>query len=114
MTQADIDVWRGPYQVWNRLAGIIVFTLFTLYPTLVSSMASMFHCTDQIDGTRYLVADYSVKCYEGGHIAMVFFACISAAVYAVGIPVAVAVLVALKTPIVCVENEILIRGKDDA
>ena len=106
MTQDDIDAWRGPYQPLNRFAGIVVFTLFTLYPTLITSIVSIFNCTEKIDGKRYLVADYSVVCFEGRHIAMVLAASVAFGVYAAGIPVAMAVATALKTPVVC-------RGEQD-
>jgi hypothetical protein len=107
MTQTDVDAWRGSYKPLNRFAGIAVFTLFTLYPTLVSSIASIFNCTGSIAGKRYLVADYTVVCYEGGHIYMVIVACIASMVYAAGIPVAMAIATAMKTPVVC-------RGERDA
>ena len=101
MTTSDVVAWRAPF-VWSgRLAGVAVFALFSLYPTLVASIASVFNCTAAIHGRRYLLADLTVVCYEGGHIALVFFACIGGAVYAVGIPVAVAIVTVLKTPVVC-------------
>jgi hypothetical protein len=107
MTDSDIAAWRAPFRAMNRMAGVTVFTFFSLYPTLVASIVSIFNCTEPVDGTRYLFADLTVKCFDGGHIAMLCFACIGAAVYAVGIPVAVAMVTALKTPIVC-------RGAYDA
>ena len=101
MTPSDDAAWRAPFRGTSRLAGVAVFALFSLYPTLVASIASIFNCSALVDGKRYLLADLTVVCFEGGHIALVFFACIGGAVYAVGIPIAVAVATALKTPVVC-------------
>jgi hypothetical protein len=101
MTASDVVAWRAPFKWSGRIAGVAVFALFSLYPTLVASIASVFNCTAPIHGKRYLLADLTVVCYEGGHIALVFFACIAGAVYAVGIPIAVAFATAFKTPVVC-------------
>ena len=101
MTESDVAAWRAPFIWKGRLAGVAVFALFFLYPTLVASIASIFNCSAPVSGKRYLLADLTVVCNEGGHIALVFFACIGGAVYAVGIPVAVVIATALKTPIVC-------------
>ena len=101
MTEGDVAAWRAPFVWTGRLSGVAVFALFFLYPTLVASIASIFNCSASVGGKRYLLADLTVVCYEGGHIALVFFACIGGALYAVGIPVAVAIATALKTPLIC-------------
>ena len=101
MTKKDVDAWRAPFRPLSRLAGITVFTLFTLFPTLVSSIASIFNCTNDIGGKRYLVADLTVICFEGDHIPVFLFACACFALYAFGIPAAVATATALKTPVIC-------------
>ena len=79
--------WSAPYQPLNRLSGVIVFLLFTLYPTLVASIASVFNCSKKINGKQYLLADMSVQCYEGWHIGLTVFAILATGLYAVGIPV---------------------------
>ena len=107
MTDEDIRAWRAPFRPMSRLAGISVFIFFSLYPTLVSSIVSIFNCTEFIHEKRYLLADLTVVCFEGGHIAVFIVACFFAGLYAGGIPIAVAVASALKTPIVC-------RGVPDA
>ena len=101
MTEGDVAAWRAPFVWTGRLAGVAVFALFFLYPTLVASIASIFNCSAPVSGKRYLLADLTVVCNEGGHIALIFFACIGGAVYAIGIPVAVVIATALKTPLVC-------------
>ena len=68
------------------------------YPSLVKSISSIFNCTAPIDGTRYLTGDLGVVCYEEWHIAFIFFAAIGAVVYALGIPLAVASVTAMRSP----------------
>ena len=70
----------------------------------MKTIASMFNCTTFIDGQKYLIADLTVKCYEGIHILYLTVASVGVVVYAIGIPVFVAIVTALKTPIVCRGN----------
>jgi hypothetical protein len=58
-----------------------------------------------IEGRQHLIADLTVVCYVEWHIAYLFFAAIGAAIYAVGIPIAVAATVALHSPIYRAEND---------
>ena len=80
MTAADIEEWHSPFAPTQRLAGVAVFLIFSLYPSLVAAIASIFNCTAPIDGVQYLVADLTVVCYEEWHIAFVIFAIIGAVV----------------------------------
>ena len=68
------------------------------YPSLVKSIASILNCTAPVDGKRYLIGDLSVVCYEEWHIAFLAFAAIGAVVYALGIPLAVASVTAMRAP----------------
>ena len=102
MTPADVKAWKAKsFSVQGRFAGVAVFTMFTLYPTLVSSIASIWNCTGVIDGSQYLVADLTVVCYESRHNVFIFLASVGALCYALGIPAGVAFATALKTPVVC-------------
>ena len=107
MEIADIEEWHKPFKPARRFAGVAVFVLFSMYPTLVASIASMFNCTEPIGKlqVKYLIADLSKTCFEGMHIFFLVLACIGVVVYAIGIPVAVALVVALKSP--------LTRGEED-
>ena len=87
-----------------RLQGLLAFVGYGLYPTLVASTMSIFHCSDQIDGAAYLVADMTVKCWEGAHIGFVVLATISFIVYCLGIPLIVGAVVALRSPPGCPRN----------
>ena len=52
MTVKDVSDWRARFRPFNRLSGVLVFTFFTLYPTLVASVVSIFNCTEPIEGKR--------------------------------------------------------------
>ena len=101
MTREDIRAWNSKFRPSARLAAVTVFMLFSFYPALVKSIASIFKCTSPIEGKRYLDADMSIVCYEGDHIVYVLLASLAGVIYAAGIPLAVALVTAFKTPIVC-------------
>ena len=91
--------WQSPFFPSQRFSGVAVFVIFTLYPTLVMSIASIFKCTDPIEGKTFLFADLTVECFRGYHIGAVSVACVGAVVYAAGIPLAVAFVTYMKSPI---------------
>ena len=101
MTPSDIREWSTPMSFGRRLVGVLVFTLFTLYPTLVSSIAKMVNCSDAIGDTHYLLADLTVTCYVGWHIVYLGGACVCFLVYCIGIPILVFAVAVCKNPIVC-------------
>ena len=86
--------------------GTLPLCTVALLTLVLSASAQIFNCTDDIAGKRYLLADLTVVCYEGGHLAMLLVACAAALVYAAGIPATVAFATAMKTPVVC-------RGRPD-
>jgi hypothetical protein len=83
---------RAPFKPLRRFVAVMVLVMYSLYPTLVASTASMFSCSDKIGDKYYLLADLSVTCYVGWHIAYTAFASISIAVYCLGTPIALASL----------------------
>jgi hypothetical protein len=98
MTEDDKTEWLADFNPVERISGVIVFILFTLYVSLVASIASLYNCTAPIEGKAYLVADLTVICYEGLHVAFLIFASVGAIVFAIGIPIAVALAVTLRSP----------------
>ena len=92
-TAEDRRVWRAehavrkqrtPFKPNRRFVAVMVLVMYSLYPTLVSSTASMFNCTDPINNVRYLVHDLTVTCYVGWHIVYLFGASASIVVYCFG------------------------------
>ena len=90
----NISLWI----VKHKYFVVTVFIIFTLYVSLVASIASLYNCTAPIEGKAYLVADLTVICYEGLHVAFLIFASVGAIVFAIGIPIAVALAVTLRSP----------------
>ena len=58
----------GGFDPKRRFMAVMVLVMYSLFPTLVASTASMFNCSDPIAGKRYLMADLSVTCYEDAHL----------------------------------------------
>jgi hypothetical protein len=82
-----------PSQHWQAWS---VFILFSIYPTLVKSIASIFRCTSLIDGVRYLEDDLDVVCWEGFHASFFFpVAVVCSFVYLIGIPLAFVAIIGL-------------------
>ena len=77
--------------VKERAGHMLVTIIFLLYPGIVTRVFTTLKCK-QIGEKSYLVADYSVVCWEGEHTeyatAMAFFSII----YVVGIPLGTSVL----------------------
>ena len=109
MDADDVAEWSDKFHPTQRLSGVTVFVLFTLYPTLVASIASLYNCTAEIDGVAYLVADLTVECYKGVHIAFLVFASVGAMIYAVGIPAAVGLAVTVHFPLKCENKKLTCR-----
>ena len=65
---------------------------YSLYPTLVASTASMFNCSENIEGKYYLLSDLNQTCYEGTHVYFLAVACASTLVFCVGTPLTLATL----------------------
>ena len=107
MTAKDRKQWREPIDFLSRLVAIQIFMLFTMYPMLTASVASMLNCTDLIQGKRYLYADLSVTCFVGWHLVYVTLAVAAAILYCVGIPLLIYIAVAWKTPIICRQFEVV-------
>ena len=104
MTVYDKRAWRAPFDAPARFSAVLAFILFSLYPTLVSSIAAMLNCSDPIGGDRYLLADFTVKCYDTKHLLVLSAAATFGVVYAICIPIAIGFVVAFKSPFACREN----------
>jgi len=101
MEHGDKVKWGAPLDVVSRLVAVQVFCLFSLYPTLVRSVATILNCSDLVNGKQYLLADLSVTCYETWHIFYLIIALLCVFIYCIGIPILVFSLAAWKTSIVC-------------
>ena len=62
-----VRLQRDNFKPDRRFVSVMVLLMYAIYPTLVRSTATIFNCTNVIDGLRYLTADLTVTCYEGWH-----------------------------------------------
>jgi len=83
---------RVPFKRSRRFVSVMVLFMYSLYPTLVASTASIFNCSDPIEGKQYLLADLTVVCFEGRHLLFLAMAIASVCVYCIGTPLVFAVL----------------------
>lgn len=81
----------------RRITAVMVLLMYSLFPTLVASTASMFGCSDKIGGKQYLLADFTQVCYEGKHLVYLSFAAVSVVVYCFGTPLLLATRIMFKT-----------------
>jgi len=72
-----------------RVQSVLVFVMFSVYPTLVKSLSSILLCTESIAGKQYLWEDLSVVCWEGTHWYYVSFGAVCGVVYLLGSPAAI-------------------------
>jgi hypothetical protein len=77
----DPNVKRRRRELWR----LIMFTLFLCYPSVSSSIFSMFVCTEVV-GVRYLTADFSLLCSGPEYDQVMQFAIPAILVYPLGIP----------------------------
>ena len=74
-------------------AAVLIFVLFSLYPTLIASAIGVMRCSESIDGKYYLVEDYAKECYTEEHNWYVGFGVVFTAIYALGIPLGAFILI---------------------
>ena len=85
--QKELDMAaKERFKPVSRFIAVLVFVLFGVYPTLVSSIFTIFRCTDAISGKRYLDDDLTIECYKGLHPTFMAIAIMFGFVYLVGIP----------------------------
>ena len=104
-TEAEKAEWRArkavrkqrvTFKRMRRFVSVMVLFMYSLYPTLVASTASIFNCSDPIEGKQYLLADLTVTCFEGNHLAFLGMAVVSVVVYCIGTPLIFAVMMSFE------------------
>jgi len=64
---------------------LVMFTLFLVYPSVSSSIFSIFVCKD-VEGTSYLTADFSLLCYTEKWKTVSYVAFAAIVIYPIGVP----------------------------
>ena len=77
--------------VKERAGSMLVTIVFLLYPGIVTRVFTTLKC-QQIGTKSYLVADYSVVCWEGDHADYALAMAVFSVVYVVGIPLGTSAL----------------------
>ena len=71
---------------WDEFVASLILFWYLMYSQIVKSVTTLFACTDVIDGTKYLVLDPEVECYQYGTSVWIGIV-LSFMVYIVGMPV---------------------------
>ena len=72
---------------------MLIFVLFSLYPTLIASAIGVMRCSESIDGKYYLVEDFAKECFTEEHNWYIGFGVVFTAIYALGIPLGAFILI---------------------
>jgi hypothetical protein len=89
--------------VKERAGSMLVTIVFLLYPGIVTRVFTTLKCK-QIGAKSYLVADYSVVCWEGEHAEYASAMAVFSVIYVVGIPLGTGVLLHLNRTLLYPEN----------
>ena len=49
---------------WDEFVASLILFWYLMYPQIVKAVITFFSCTYMIDGTRYMIVDPAVKCFE--------------------------------------------------
>jgi hypothetical protein len=74
-----------PKKIASKIASWMLVGTYVLYPSACATIFSTFNCAI-IDGARFLVVDYSIKCDRAEHIEAERWAFFMIVVFAVGLP----------------------------
>ena len=88
---SDGTVAPGSGVPMHRVFRVVFLVLFVAYPTVSLQIFRTFHCVT-VDGVAYLVADMRLQCFDGAWAAAAVYAAAMAALYVVGLPVAILVI----------------------
>jgi hypothetical protein len=87
----EVSMRASQDQKRNRKIGrrnfwrLTLFSLFLVYPSISSTILRTFVC-DEVEGTFYLRADFSVTCFDSGWYPNAAFAACMTLLYPIGIP----------------------------
>ncbi|CAN0015842.1 unnamed protein product, partial [Hapterophycus canaliculatus] len=72
--------------IWNKHVSMVLLLTFLVYSSVSATLFSTFACDNVDKKTRYLRADYSIKCDSPTHIAFQVYAGFMIVLYTIGIP----------------------------
>ena len=68
------------------MPGWLFYLLFLIYPSVSAKIFAAFQCEQLDDGTQWLRADLSVRCYTTTHHLMCYYAAAMVVIYPIGTP----------------------------
>ena len=88
----------------KQLPKVLFYALLFAYPLVCPPVIATFICRT-VDGTSYLVADYTLQCHTPAWNLAVVWCCLWVAAYVVGLPVAVVLAVRRRLPTLTYLND---------
>lgn len=70
----------------GQCGGVGFYLLFLIYPSVSANIFATFQCEGLDDGSYWLRADFSIRCYTRTHYLMMIYAVGMSCVYPLGIP----------------------------
>jgi hypothetical protein len=83
-THQEVPSWFGWFL--GQCGGIGFYLLFLIYPSVSANIFAVFQCEDLDDGSHWLRADFSIRCYTPAHDLMMGYAVLMALIYPLGTP----------------------------
>jgi hypothetical protein len=71
---------------WDEFVASLILFCYLIYPKIVKSTTTLFSCTNMINGTRYMIVDPAIKCFDYSTSVWIGIV-LSFLVYIVGMPV---------------------------
>lgn len=71
---------------WGLYQTAVLVVLYVLYPSVSKGVVSVFPCSDDIEGRRYLLSDFSVECGTAAHTLHVVWSIVMVLVFVIGFP----------------------------
>ena len=83
---AKIQRRRGKDGAADTLINFAFLIMFIVYPSVSSSLLSMFYCEQNEDGSSYLRVDLSLECSTSVHATMIVYTVAMIGLHIVGTP----------------------------
>jgi len=81
-----IDSRSSPLSATEKIVVSVIVLLLVMQPFLTRAGFEFFSCSEEIDGRKFLEAQYTIQCWTGVHAEWIVLGAMMLAVYAVGIP----------------------------
>ena len=80
------------------------------YPSVATSLLTVFTCSESVEGKSYLMNDLSVECYDSAHVLSLIFGCIVLMFYQLGLPLAIVFIMKYHPDSIVAKNLVFLKG----